>query len=48
MQEHQEESTEAGRECANCGHLERFHERDGACKSPEDGTVCPCASFEPV
>jgi hypothetical protein len=47
---------ERERECATCGHAQRFHEDgDGpeaanqpVCTSPEDGTRCACKGFEPV
>jgi len=55
----QNAQTRGDRECAQCGHAERFHESANAagideaqqktvCASPEDGQPCTCEGFAPV
>ena len=59
QQAHDDELRHGDRECARCGHAERFHEaaRDAGvdeaqgktvCTSPEDGQACPCEGFAPL
>jgi hypothetical protein len=53
------EQRHADRECAQCGHAERFHaaasdagvdeaQQKTVCTSPEDGQPCPCKNFGPL